>query len=61
MQSETLNDKLAEREKTVEDMEKRLADLAKENEQALKIVSEREKKAAESLCKVKTLNDKLAE
>eukprot|EP00957_Ditylum_brightwellii_P106634 8135412-Ditylum_brightwellii.AAC.1 len=57
----TLNEKLAENEKAVKDLEKRLADLAEENEQALEIVSERENEAAESLCEVKTLKNKLTE
>eukprot|EP00957_Ditylum_brightwellii_P104062 7927987-Ditylum_brightwellii.AAC.1 len=57
----TLNEKLGENEKAVEDLEKRGADLTEENERALKKISERENKATGFLCKVKTLNDKLAE
>eukprot|EP00957_Ditylum_brightwellii_P075253 5718555-Ditylum_brightwellii.AAC.1 len=41
----TLNEKLAENEKAVEDLETRVADLTKENEQALEKISERENKA----------------
>eukprot|EP00957_Ditylum_brightwellii_P086270 6564816-Ditylum_brightwellii.AAC.1 len=56
-----LNEKLAENEKAVKDLKKRVADLTGENEQALEKISEREKEATDYLCKVKTLNDKLAE
>eukprot|EP00957_Ditylum_brightwellii_P167293 12735190-Ditylum_brightwellii.AAC.1 len=56
-----LNEKLAENEKAVESLEKCVADLTEENEQALAMLSERENEAAEYLCKVTTLNEKLAD
>eukprot|EP00957_Ditylum_brightwellii_P092073 7010058-Ditylum_brightwellii.AAC.1 len=47
----TLNGNLAENEKTVEDLEKRVADLTEENKQALAKISKRENEATDSLCK----------